>query len=139
MITAATLAVWVTGCEEKKTDIGSQIKQEADKAGDAVKNAAESVKETGEKVAKDVADKAKEVTAAASAKGQELIDSAKSLVAEGKFQEAMDKLKAIGGEKLSVDQQAIVDNLKAQIEKALASGQKAATDAAGAAGNLLKK
>lgn len=90
-------------------------------------------------VVQEVTDKAKEVAAPASAKAQELIDSAKSLVGAGKFQEALGKLNEIGGEKLSLNQQTMVDALKAQIEKALAATSGSATDAARAAGNLLKK
>jgi hypothetical protein len=86
----------------------------------------------------DLAKKASDLTATGSAKAQELIDSATKLVGEGKFQDAMAKLKAIGSEKLSVNQKAMVDTLKAQIEKALAATSKAATDA-GAASGLIKK
>ena len=90
------------------------------------------VKETGSKLVGEVA-------APANAKAQELIDSAKGLVGGGKFQEALAKLKEIGGEKLSLNQQQLVDALKAQIQKALGATPATATDAAGAAGGLLKK
>ena len=60
-------------------------------------------------------------------------------MSEGKFQDALAKLKEIGSEKLSASQQTIVDGLKAQIEKALGASSKAATDAAGAAGGLVPK
>lgn len=139
LIVAVSLPLWITGCEEKKADLGTQIKEEAGKTGEAIKDAAGSLKESGEKVAKEVAEKAKEITAAGSSKVQELIDSAKSLAGEGKFQDALAKLKALGGENLSVEQKNFVEGLRAQIDKALASSKRAATNAIDAASNLLKK
>jgi len=44
-------------------------------------------------------------------------------------------LKELGGEKLSAEQQALADNLKAQIDKLLGTTSKTAADAAN---NLLK-
>ncbi len=72
----------------------------------------------------DLAKQASNLTAVGSVKAQELIDSATKLVGEGKFQDAMAKLKAIGSEKLSASQQAIVDALKAKIDAALAATSK---------------
>jgi hypothetical protein len=138
LATAGILACTM-GCDNKSASVQDQIKNAAGNAGDAVKNTADAVKESGEKAAAAVTEKAKEVSAPASTKAQELIDSAKSLVGEGKYQDALAKLKEIGGEKLPVTQQAIVDGLKAQIQKALGAATPATTDAAGAAGNLLKK
>lgn len=127
-ITAATLVFTVTGCGKKEPTAGEAAKSAAEGAGSALTKAADAVK-----------DKVGEIAAPASAKAQELIASAKQLVSEGKFQEALTKLNAIGSEKLSLDQQSIVDGLKAQITKALNATSKATTDDAGAAGNLLKK
>ena len=81
----------------------------------------------------------KEAAAPASNKAQELIDAASKLVGEGKYQDALAKLKDLSGEKLSPTQQSLVDAIKAQIQKALGATPPTATDAAGAAGNLLKK
>ncbi|NOS70563.1 MAG: hypothetical protein HOP33_11605 [Verrucomicrobia bacterium] len=139
LIVAVSLPLWITGCEEKKADLGTQIKEEASKTGEAIKDAAGSLKESGEKVAKEVAEKAKEITAAGNSKVQELIDSAKSLAGEGKFQDALAKLKALGSENLSVEQKNFVEGLKVQIDKALAGGKKVATNVIDSTGNLLKK
>ena len=139
LIVAVSLPLWITGCEEKKADLGTQIKEEAGKTGEAIKDAAGSLKTSGEKVAKEVAEKAKEITAAGSSKVQELIDSAKSLAGEGKFQDALAKLKALGSENLWVEQKNFVEGLKVQIDKALAGGKKVATNVIDSAGNLLKK
>lgn len=139
LIVVVSLTLWITGCEEKKADLGTQIKEEAGKTGEAIKDVASSLKESGEKVAKEVAEKAKEITATGSSKAQELIDSAKSLAGEGKFQDALAKLKALGGENLSVEQKNFVEGLKVQIDKALAGGKRVATNVIDSAGNLLKK
>jgi hypothetical protein len=139
LIVAVSLPLWITGCEEKKADLGTQVKEEAGKTGEAIKDASGSLKASGEKVAQEVAEKAKEITAAGSSKVHELIDSAKSLAGEGKFQDALSKLKALGSENLSVEQKNFVEGLKVQIDKALAGGKKVATNVIDAAGNLLKK
>ncbi len=97
------------------------------------------MQETGAKVVNDVAEKAKEVAAPVNAKAQELLDSAKRLIGEGKLQDALAKLKALNGENLSAESQALADSLRAQIDKLPGPTSKAATDAAAAAGNRLKK
>lgn len=136
---AAGILAFSVGCEKKEASVEGQMKDAAGNAGDAVKNAADTVKEAGEKAVTVVTEKAKEVAAPVSAKVQELIDSARSLVAAGKYQDALAKLKEIGTEKLPVDQQTMVDGLKAQIQKALAATSQGGTDATGAVGGLLKK
>lgn len=150
LVTAAFL-VGTAGCDSKKdATVQDQTQRAADGASDALKKTTDAVKETGAKimndvkeagtkVVTDVTEKAREVTAPGNAKAQELLDSAKSLIGEGKLQGALTKLKALNGEKLSGEQQALADSLKAQIDKLLARTSKAATDAAAAAGNLLKK
>lgn len=139
-LTVAALAVWAVGCDNsKETSVTGQTKPAAPDAGNKIGEAAAAIKETGVQVASNAVTQAKEVVAPASAQAQALIDSAKNLLTEGKFQEALAKLKEIGGEKLSLNQQSIVDGLKAQIEKALAATSKAPADASGAVGGLLKK
>jgi hypothetical protein len=138
-LVAAALFIWVTGCEKNGATVPDKAKSMADEASDAAKKGAEAVQETATKVANDVAEKAKEVAAPASNKAQELIDAASKLVGEGKYQDALAKLKDLSGETLSTTQQSLVDALKAQIQKALGAAPPTATDAAGAAGNLLKK
>ena len=87
--------------------------------------------------AKDEAAKAAAAKAADNAKAQGLIDKVKSLIAEGKFTEASSVLQQLAGQSLSSDQAKLVDGLKEQIQKALVA--KATADAAGSAGNLLKR
>jgi len=155
-ISALALAVWVSGCKEKKPageSAAEAKKTVTEQTTDAVKTATAAVKETGAKVIEDVkaagttavaavTDKAKEMAAPANAKAQELIDSAKSLISEGKFTDALAKLNATSGETMSTNQVSMVDGLKAQITKATEATSKAVSDAtastSGAVSNVTK-
>lgn len=138
-LVAATLTVWATGCKKEETSLTDSVKEAASDAANATKDAADTVADKTKEVAGKAADAAKEAVVPANEKAQDLIDQATKLVSEGKFSEAMTKLKAASSEKLSAAQQSVVDGLKAQIEKALSASSKAVNDAADAAGNLLKK
>lgn len=138
-LTIAALTCWVAGCKDEAKSVTEQTKEAASSVGDTVAKTVESAKDAGAKAVTDMTDKAKEMAAPANAKAQELITAATSLVSEGKFQDALTKLKEIGSEKLSLDQESVVAGLKAQIEKALGATTKTATDAAGAAAGLLPK
>lgn len=145
ILAAAGLLVWAAGCGQKDTTAEQDLHKADVAAGNAMKDVTEAAKQTGEKVlqdvkqagetvAKDATQKAQALAAPVNAKAQEIIDSAKKLFTDGKLQESLAKLKELGAEKLSADQKAVVDGLNAQIEKA----SKAGSDAAKAAGNLLK-
>ncbi len=94
---------------------------------------------------KPAADQAANNLAAASsvaldvAKGQAqaLIDQAQKMVAGSKYEDAANILKQLSGVKLSSDQQKLVSDLQAVVQKAIAG--KAAAEGAKAVGDLFKK
>lgn len=160
--TAIAITAVLAGCNKQETDKAAEATKDAaaktegvvEKATDAVKNTVDAAKDTGAKVVEDVkkagteavatvTEKVKDIAAPASAKAQELIDSAKGLFTEGKFSDALAKLKDASSASPSTEQQGIIDTLKAQIEKAMAAASKATTDATKSAtdavNNLLKK
>lgn len=114
-------------------------KTEAARVADTAKAEAAKTAETAKTEAAKTAEAAKTEAAKAAdnARTQGLIDKAQSLVAEGKFSDASSVLQQLVGQSLSDDQQKLVDILKEQIQKALVA--KATENAAGSAGNLLKK
>ena len=135
----AVVALIATGCK-KETPVEkavSETKEAAGSVADAAKNlagnAADAVKEAAGK-AKEAGEKA---VAAATDKAQELIDKAKSLVSEGKYQDALTSLNGLSSLSLSESQQKAVDSLKSQIQEAIS--KKTLTDGANAVGDMLKK
>jgi hypothetical protein len=72
---------------------------------------------------------------ATTALAQGLIDTAKGLVTDQKYQEALNVVQQLSSQKLTAEQQTLVDGLKAQIQAALTKA--AGTNAASALGNIL--
>ena len=138
-ITAA-FAVSLAGCS-KQDSTTQPSAEDAQKAtapvADALKQTADSTKAAAETAVADTTKQAQDAAATTASKAQEWIDKAKSLIAENKYSEASSALQQLAALKLTPEQQKLVDDLKAQIQKALAA--KATGEGTSAVGNLLKK
>jgi Ni,Fe-hydrogenase maturation factor len=80
-----------------------------------------------------------EASSAVQAKVTEAVNSAQALLKEGKFQDALTSLNGLSDLKLNADQSKLVNDLKAQIQTAMAAAKGAGADAAKAASDLFKK
>lgn len=148
--TAAALT-FITGCDNKpntNTNTPDAPKADAKPAATAVSDAVEAAKPAVDKAVTDakaaattaVADTkaaASAATADVTAKFNSVVDQAKSLLGQNKYTEALNSLQSLSGLKLTPEQEKIVTDLKAQIQKLMAA--KATTDGANAVGNLLQK
>jgi len=133
----AVLALALAGCS--KQDSNPSAAEDAKKATTTAADTAMPTVDAAKAEAASIADTAKatgeKAAAESSGKVQELIDKAKSLVADNKFQDASGVLQQLGGMNLSDAQQKLVADLKEQIQKALVN--KAAGGAGSSVGNLL--
>lgn len=124
----------VSAADTEAAKAAEASKAEAARVAEAAKTA-EAAKAEAARVAD--AAKAEAAKTADNAKTQGVIDNAKSLIAAGNYTDATSLLQQLAGKILSDDQSKLVESLKEQIQKAIVD--KAAENAVGSAGNLLKK
>lgn len=139
----AVLALGLAGCSKNEpvTPAADDANKAASSAADAADKTAEAAKVDAAKAdqaaqveAAKTAEAAKVAEAANNNKIQELIDKAKSFVAETNYTDASSVLQQLAGQSLSDEQTKLVNGLKDQIQTALA-----ARAAANAAGDLPKQ
>jgi hypothetical protein len=140
-LTVGTALVLSIGCSKQETSSGEtpEATSVSQPVADAAKAAVEQVQTTATAVAdqavKEVTAQANAAATAASTQVQQTLDKAKGMVGEAKYQEALNLLQQLKDMKLTPEQQKLLDDLKAQIQTALA--QAAGTNAASALGNIL--
>lgn len=129
----ACAALVLSGCKKDESVSDTQ----APKSSDTAPVDAKATTATGAvaAAATDAVNQAQGQVNAAQQDAQGLIDKAKNLVAENKYQDALASLNQLAGAKLSTEQQQMVDGLKTQIQAALAKATSG--NAASALGNAL--
>lgn len=138
--TQAEAAHTAVAARNEAANIAEAAKSAATQTTEPAKTEAAKAAEAASAQAAKTADGAKTAEAAKApdkGKVQELIDKAKSLIAENKLSDASSVLQQLAGRPLSGEQTKLVDGLKEQIQQALVA--KAAQNASGSVGNLLKK
>jgi predicted Zn-dependent protease len=110
---------------------GAELKQAADDATQQAKDVAGSVSQTATQAAADL----KPATNEATEQANNLFAQAKSFMAEKKYSEALNSLKQLSNLKLTPEQQKMLDDLKQQVQAALAKA--GATEAASKLGDVL--
>ena len=130
----ATLAA-VSGCKKEEPAPGAPKADQGTASGTVGCRQRQAVVDAAKSAAKEVTDQAAAQVKAAEQQAQGLIDRAKSYVSEQKYQEALSSLNQLTNIKLTAEQQKLVDDLKAQIQSALAKAT--AADPAAALGGAL--
>jgi uncharacterized lipoprotein NlpE involved in copper resistance len=110
----------------------AEVSKTVDAAKPVVEKAVTDAKAAATTAVADVKAAATSTTSEATAKANTIIDQAKALIGQTKYSEALNTLNSLSSFKLTAEQEKIVTDLKAQIQKALSS------DGAKAIGNLLK-
>ena len=111
LVGATAVSFLVAGCG----------KQEASAPAANTAPAAADMKAVAAKAADQTKQAATEMTANLSAQAQGMIDKAKGLIGEKKYQEAITSLQQVAASKITPEQKKVVDDLIAQAQKLMSS------------------
>ena len=132
IITSCAALAAVSGCSKQESPPPAA---ETSRTTQALAPEAKTVADTSTDAVKQVTEQATNQVTAGAQQAQGLIDRAKNLVADNKYQDALASLSQLASTKLTPDQQKLVDSLKAKIQAAL--GKTSAGDAATSLGGVL--
>lgn len=131
ILACVALVALLGGCKKEEASAPGETPKTSPGLSTQASQAVDAVKAT----AKEATDKDSAQLSAAQQQAQGFIDKAKALIAENKHQDALNSLNQLTNFKLTPDQQKMVDDLKAQIQAALA--KLGGTNAASALGGIL--